>query len=282
MGAQAAASNWPGGSYDPETHTLYVASQTSVATLGLVPPPPGVSDMAYHQGTVLSGPRTAGWLRRRRRHRTGCGESLRRSGRAAAHGAGTAAHQAAVQPHHRDRSRHRRLPLAGAVRRHAGQHPQSPGAQRAEPAAGHGPAGEQPGHARDEDARDCRREQLRSDAVRAARRDAARARQDDGQRGRRGLHAGAANRVADDLHAERPPVPRRRDQRRQLQRRARRLQASRQPPPSPLRHGIPATGGDIEITPLLHSSIQLEHAGKVDPGRSVERRRTCRARSRPT
>ncbi len=60
MGAQAAASNWPGGSYDPETHTLYVASQTSVATLGLVPPPPGVSDMAYHQGTVLSGPRTAG------------------------------------------------------------------------------------------------------------------------------------------------------------------------------------------------------------------------------
>ena len=28
MGAQAAASNWPGGSYDPETHTLFVASQT--------------------------------------------------------------------------------------------------------------------------------------------------------------------------------------------------------------------------------------------------------------
>jgi quinoprotein glucose dehydrogenase len=60
MGAQAAASNWPGGSYDPETHTLYVASQTSVATLGLVPPPPGSSDMAYHQGTVLAGPRTTG------------------------------------------------------------------------------------------------------------------------------------------------------------------------------------------------------------------------------
>ena len=60
MGAQAAATNWPGGSYDPETHTLYVASQTSVATLGLVPPPPGVSDMLYHQGTVLTGARTAG------------------------------------------------------------------------------------------------------------------------------------------------------------------------------------------------------------------------------
>ena len=26
---------------------------------------------------------------------------------------------------------------------------------------------------------------------------------------------------------------------------------------------IPATGGDIEITPLIHSSVQIEHAGKV-------------------
>jgi quinoprotein glucose dehydrogenase len=60
MGAQAAASNWPGASYDPETHTLFVASQTSVATLGLVSPSPGVSDVPYHQGTVLAGARTDG------------------------------------------------------------------------------------------------------------------------------------------------------------------------------------------------------------------------------
>jgi quinoprotein glucose dehydrogenase len=61
MGAQAAATNWPGASYDPETHTLYVASQTSIATLGLVPPPPGVADaVPFHQGTVLSGARTNG------------------------------------------------------------------------------------------------------------------------------------------------------------------------------------------------------------------------------
>ena len=60
MGAQAAATNWPGGSYDPETHTVYVASQTAIATLGLVPPPPGVSDMPYFQGTVLSGARLTG------------------------------------------------------------------------------------------------------------------------------------------------------------------------------------------------------------------------------
>jgi quinoprotein glucose dehydrogenase len=60
MGTQAAATNWPGGSYDPETHTLYVASQTAIATLGLVPPPPGASDLPYHQGTILSGPRRTG------------------------------------------------------------------------------------------------------------------------------------------------------------------------------------------------------------------------------
>jgi quinoprotein glucose dehydrogenase len=60
MGAQAAATNWPGASYDPETHTMYVASQTSVATLGLVPPPPGVATVPYHQGTVLAGARTDG------------------------------------------------------------------------------------------------------------------------------------------------------------------------------------------------------------------------------
>jgi quinoprotein glucose dehydrogenase len=60
MGAQAAASNWPGGSYDPETHTVFIASQTSIATLGLVPPPPGTSDLPYHQGTVLSGARRTG------------------------------------------------------------------------------------------------------------------------------------------------------------------------------------------------------------------------------
>jgi len=61
MGNQGAATNWPGGSYDPETHMLYVQSQSQVATLGLVPPPPGAADnVAYHQGTVLSGARRSG------------------------------------------------------------------------------------------------------------------------------------------------------------------------------------------------------------------------------
>ena len=43
--------NWPGGSYDPDTHTLYVsASNYSPAVLGLVPPPAGASDMNMVQG----------------------------------------------------------------------------------------------------------------------------------------------------------------------------------------------------------------------------------------
>jgi len=61
MASQAAATNWPGGSYDPETHILYVHSQSVVGTLGLVPPPPGVApDVRYHQGTALAGARRSG------------------------------------------------------------------------------------------------------------------------------------------------------------------------------------------------------------------------------
>jgi quinoprotein glucose dehydrogenase len=59
MATQAAATNWPGGSYDPETHILYVHSQSAVAALGLVPPPAGI-DVRYHQGNVLTGVRTTG------------------------------------------------------------------------------------------------------------------------------------------------------------------------------------------------------------------------------
>jgi quinoprotein glucose dehydrogenase len=61
MASQGAATNWPGGSYDPETHILYVHSQSAVATLGLVPPAEGTADgVRYHQGTVLSGARRSG------------------------------------------------------------------------------------------------------------------------------------------------------------------------------------------------------------------------------
>jgi quinoprotein glucose dehydrogenase len=50
--------NWPGGSYDPDTHTLYVYSQSGIAALGLVPSPDAkLSDMEYVQGTAGATPR---------------------------------------------------------------------------------------------------------------------------------------------------------------------------------------------------------------------------------
>ena len=50
--------NWPGGSYDPDTHILYVYSRSDIAALGLVPSPdPKISDMEYVQGTAGAIPR---------------------------------------------------------------------------------------------------------------------------------------------------------------------------------------------------------------------------------
>jgi quinoprotein glucose dehydrogenase len=50
--------NWPGGSYDPVTHKLYVYSQSAIALLGLVPTPgPQFSDMEYVEGTAGVEPR---------------------------------------------------------------------------------------------------------------------------------------------------------------------------------------------------------------------------------
>ena len=53
--------NWPGGSYDPETHMFYVYSQSIIANLGLIPPPdPKVSDMNFIQGSAIGGARRGG------------------------------------------------------------------------------------------------------------------------------------------------------------------------------------------------------------------------------
>ena len=60
LAAQGAATNWQGGSYDPETHILYVSSQAQVSALGLMPPPAEVTDFRYHQGTVTAGVRRSG------------------------------------------------------------------------------------------------------------------------------------------------------------------------------------------------------------------------------
>ena len=54
------ATNWPGGSYDPETHIAYIYSQSGASPLGLVPPPADLSDMNFIQGSAVTGARRTG------------------------------------------------------------------------------------------------------------------------------------------------------------------------------------------------------------------------------
>jgi quinoprotein glucose dehydrogenase len=50
--------NWPGGSYDPETHIAYVPSFVSFPTIGLLPPPSReFSDIDYVEGLATTGVR---------------------------------------------------------------------------------------------------------------------------------------------------------------------------------------------------------------------------------
>ena len=128
--------NWPGGSFDPETHIAYVPSFTAMPVLGLLPPPnKEFSDLPYVSGNALTGvryisgpgenvgadappPTPAGAARApavdRRR-----GDQRRRVA------AGPAAAEAAVRAPHRDRSRSGRDRVAGRARRDARQRPQS-------------------------------------------------------------------------------------------------------------------------------------------------------------
>jgi len=53
--------NWPGGAFDPEMHTVFVYSQTNISPLGLVPPPDvKTSDMNFVQGSANAGVRRSG------------------------------------------------------------------------------------------------------------------------------------------------------------------------------------------------------------------------------
>jgi quinoprotein glucose dehydrogenase len=54
------ATNWPGGSYDPETHIAYIYSQSGASPLAVVPPPADLSDMNFIQGTAITGARRTG------------------------------------------------------------------------------------------------------------------------------------------------------------------------------------------------------------------------------
>jgi quinoprotein glucose dehydrogenase len=51
LGTAAGGTNWPGGSYDPETHTVYVfACNACLVPIGLVKSPKEISDMDYISG----------------------------------------------------------------------------------------------------------------------------------------------------------------------------------------------------------------------------------------
>jgi quinoprotein glucose dehydrogenase len=54
------ATNWPGGSYDPETHIAYIYSQSGASPLALVVSPADLSDMDFIQGSALTGARRTG------------------------------------------------------------------------------------------------------------------------------------------------------------------------------------------------------------------------------
>ncbi|HUI55225.1 MAG TPA: pyrroloquinoline quinone-dependent dehydrogenase [Bryobacteraceae bacterium] len=53
LGTASGGTNWPGGSYDPETHIVYAyACNACVTPIGLVPSPKEISDMRYVAGTA--------------------------------------------------------------------------------------------------------------------------------------------------------------------------------------------------------------------------------------
>jgi len=52
MAVGGGGTEWPGGSYDPETHIAYIPSQRVMSSIGLVPPEGNRSDMAYVNGTA--------------------------------------------------------------------------------------------------------------------------------------------------------------------------------------------------------------------------------------
>ncbi|HXB73038.1 MAG TPA: pyrroloquinoline quinone-dependent dehydrogenase [Candidatus Acidoferrales bacterium] len=53
LGTASGGTNWPGGSYDPESHTVYAyACNACVTGIGVVPAPKEISDMDYVLGTA--------------------------------------------------------------------------------------------------------------------------------------------------------------------------------------------------------------------------------------
>ncbi len=53
MGNANGGTNWPGGGYDPDTHTVFAqAAMATIAAESVAPPPTGFSDLEYQAGVV--------------------------------------------------------------------------------------------------------------------------------------------------------------------------------------------------------------------------------------
>ena len=210
LATSGGGTNWPGGSYDPETHTVYVFSQRSISTLGLVPGDPRMTDEAYIQGTARTGARTT----------AGAGADPS-AGTKSANDVAAEAGGLSVQG----------LPLVkppyasiSAIDLNRGEivwqvaHGETPDNIRNHPAlkglddSAHGPGGGDR-HTGHQDPGDRGRAGHVHHALGSKGSNAARLRQGvrQGRRGR--LHACRANRHTDDLHAERQTVHRARDRR---------------------------------------------------------------------
>jgi quinoprotein glucose dehydrogenase len=59
MAVNGGGTVWAGGSYDPETHIMYVYSRRQPSSLGLIKPDPSKNDMNYIAGSALTGARAA-------------------------------------------------------------------------------------------------------------------------------------------------------------------------------------------------------------------------------
>ena len=202
--------NWPGGSLDPETNILYIYSFRQPSIIGMINDP-ARSDMNFINGQA--------------RDPNAPPPAPAAPGAAPAPAGEGGGPQLTVQG----------LPLLKppygsitATDLNKGEivwqvaHGETPDAVRNHPAlkglehSTHG-AGRRPDwHARHQDTGDRGRARVLYDAERPARRHAARIRQGHRRGSRRRADAGAADGLADDLHAERPAVPRGADFRRRL------------------------------------------------------------------
>ena len=244
VGNASGGTNWPGAGADPETHTVYAQAamafvERSVAARDAVdlrvrheatspasraPEFREALGPGFGSAAGLAAGRGAGARARRRRQAAMPAAAAGRGGRGARRGGARRRSGAAAPPAGGGGLQVEGLPIVkppygvlAAIDLDKGElkfqvpHGDTPDNVRTNPAlAGHEHSEDRPERQRRLDGHQDRRRARRSAGDRAARtsarRDAARLRQEQRHRGRRGLAAGRAERIADDLHGRRQAV----------------------------------------------------------------------------